>query len=343
MNVTQRRRRRRRRRAARRIGRPAPAPGSARPAPRRRVAGCRPARCRRRPLRPARGSRNRSTTVPATTRSPAPLRHRPRLAGDHRLVELGFALDDRRRRRGHAHRHARARRRRRCSSSSRHGLDARRRRRRARLRRAAARRAPRAPTCACPMAFISSQWPSSMIVTSAASSHQNSRSNHPRLVASDAAYATRDRHRDEQHHPGLPVPDLGPRRRRGTASPPQKKMTVPSTGPTSRCRRSRAVAEPVHDHLAGHDDRDGQQQAPPEPSAEHLRVARWSACSAWLWVPCSVVASRACVASCGSRCTSVIRAASESSKQQTYLRGSTDCFLAVLEPEGARRPWIQHG
>ena len=32
------------------------------------------------------------------------------------------------------------------------------------------------------------------------------------------------------------------------------------------------VAEPVHDHVAGHDHRDGQQQAPPEPAPEHLDV-----------------------------------------------------------------------
>ena len=40
--------------------------------------------------------------------------------------------------------------------------------------------------CAWPIAFISCQWPSSMIVTSAASSHQNSRSSQSRLVAIDA-------------------------------------------------------------------------------------------------------------------------------------------------------------
>ena len=43
-------------------------------------------------------------TVPATTRSPDVLRDRPRLAGDHRLVDLGLAVDDRA-----VGRHARAR------------------------------------------------------------------------------------------------------------------------------------------------------------------------------------------------------------------------------------------
>ena len=52
------------------------------------------------------------------------------------------------------------------------------------------------------------------------------------------------------------------------------------------------VAEPVHDHRARDDDRDGQQQAPPEPSPKHarmarmLRVARMAvACRAPSWVP----------------------------------------------------------
>ena len=51
---------------------------------------------------------------------------------------------------------------------------------------ASAASAPRA----WPIAFISCQWPSSMIVTSAASSHQKSSPNSPRLVASEATYAT---------------------------------------------------------------------------------------------------------------------------------------------------------
>jgi hypothetical protein len=49
--------------------------------------------------------------------------------------------------------------------------------------------ADRAPW-AWPIAFISCQWPSSITVTRAASSHQKSRSHSPRLVASEAAYAT---------------------------------------------------------------------------------------------------------------------------------------------------------
>jgi len=48
-----------------------------------------------------------------------------------------------------------------------------------------AARAASAPW-AWPIAFISCQCPSSMMVTSAASSHQKSRSKAPKLVASDA-------------------------------------------------------------------------------------------------------------------------------------------------------------
>ena len=55
--------------------------------------------------------------------------------------------------------------------------------------------------------------------------------------------------------------------------PPQTKMTVPSTGPDPLdAVEVEVVAEPVHDHVAGHHDRDGQEQAPPEPAPEHLDV-----------------------------------------------------------------------
>ena len=55
--------------------------------------------------------------------------------------------------------------------------------------------------------------------------------------------------------------------------PPHKNTTEPSTGPTHAIAgKSMRVAEPVHHHLAGDDERDRQQQAQPEPAAEHLRV-----------------------------------------------------------------------
>jgi Holliday junction resolvase len=40
------------------------------------------------------------------------------------------------------------------------------------------------------MALISIQWPRSMMVIRAASSHQKSRSNHPEVVAAEATKAT---------------------------------------------------------------------------------------------------------------------------------------------------------
>ena len=69
------------------------------------------------------------------------------------------------------------------------------------------------------------------MVTSAASSHQNSRSNQPRLDAIDAAHATLI---------AMAISNIMPGARSRTSStapsrngqPPQKKTNVPSTGPT---------------------------------------------------------------------------------------------------------------
>ena len=137
-------------------------PRRATPAPRRRAAGCRRAPCRS----PTASTRTRMAesvaTVPATTRSPGAFGDRPRLAGDHRLVELGFAVDDLA-----VGRHPRRPERTSTTSPTRSSpigtVSTCRRRRRARPRRAAARRARPARRCAWPMAFISCQWPSSMI------------------------------------------------------------------------------------------------------------------------------------------------------------------------------------
>ncbi len=77
-----------------------------------------------------------------------------------------------------------------------------------------AARAASAP-CACPMAFISCQWPSSMIETSAPSSHQKSRSNSPKAVASEARC------------------DRLSRPRRTTAAPPRPRSSaVDAPGPS---------------------------------------------------------------------------------------------------------------
>src|SRR5436189_3361080 len=69
-------------------------------------------------------------------------------------------------------------------------------------------------------------------------------------------------------------------------------------------------------------------------------VSAWLECSAWpasLWLPCCVVGSRACAASCGSRCTPVIRAASDSSSnKRTFVAQPAD-LQRVLEPDGGRR------
>ncbi len=82
----------------------------------------------------------------------------------------------------------------------------------------------------------------------------------------------RDRHRDEQHHPGLAVADLGHAAgEERPAAPPEHERAEHRPDPRHP-REVERVAEPVHDHLAGDDERDRQQQAEPEAPAEHLRV-----------------------------------------------------------------------
>ena len=78
---------------------------------------------------------------------------------------------------------------------------------------------------------ISIQWPSSMITMRSASSHQKSRwwSRRPRLAPSDAKYATVIARPMSSIMPGVRAfsSDQAPVR---NGAPPQKYMTVPSTG-----------------------------------------------------------------------------------------------------------------
>ena len=128
--------------------------------------------------------------------------------------------------------------------------------------------------CACPRAFISSQWPSNMIVTRAESSHQNSRSNHPMRGGERCCVRDADRHRDQQHHSRLALLDLRPRARQKHPAAPEEDHGAEDRSDPVDAGEIEVVAEPVHDHRAGDDDRDGQQQAPPESSPKHVRMAR---------------------------------------------------------------------
>ena len=119
------------------------------------------------------------------------LRHRPRLAGDHRLVDLRFAVDDRAvggdtRAGADEHDVAAAQLRRAAPSRPRPSVTT-----RSASSGSSSASAASAPW-AWPIAFISSQWPSSMMTTRSASSHQKSRSRlpTPRLVARLATNAT---------------------------------------------------------------------------------------------------------------------------------------------------------
>ena len=149
------------------------------PAPRRRVAGCRRARCRRRPQSTRTRIAESVATVPATTRSPTPSatgRDSPVIIDSSSSAAPVDDLAVGRHARAGAHEHDVARRAARdagtVSDPSRRvdefGLVGQQR-----------RRARRARPAAWPIARISCQWPSSMIAISAASSHQKSRSTAP--------------------------------------------------------------------------------------------------------------------------------------------------------------------
>ena len=82
----------------------------------------------------------------------------------------------------------------------------------------------------------------------------------------------RDRHRDQEHHPGLTVTDLGDATgEERPTTPPEHERADHRTDPGDPWEVDR-VAEPVHDHVAGDDQRDRRQQRQPEPATEHLRV-----------------------------------------------------------------------
>ena len=109
-----------------------------------------------------------------------------------------------------------------------------------------------------------------MIVTSAASSHQNSRSNQPRLDAIDDAHATVIAIAISSIIPGAAIANLvdGALEER-PAAPDEHERAEHRPDPGDAVE---LVAEPVHDHLARDDHRDRDQQRQPEPAAEHLRV-----------------------------------------------------------------------
>ena len=81
-----------------------------------------------------------------------------------------------------------------------------------------------------------------------------------------------DRHRDQQHHPGLTVADLAHSAlEEGPAGPQEHDRAKHRADPFDAWEVER-VAEPVHDHVARHHEGDGQDQRDPEAAPEHLRV-----------------------------------------------------------------------
>src|SRR5699024_10577690 len=74
------------------------------------------------------------------------------------------------------------------------------------------------------------------------------------------------------HHPRPALPHLAPPAlEEGPAAPPEDHRPEHRADPVD-AREVELVAEPVHDHRAGRDDRDAEDQAPPEPPAEQVLV-----------------------------------------------------------------------
>jgi hypothetical protein len=83
-----------------------------------------------------------------------------------------------------------------------------------------------------------------------------------------------DRERDQEHHAGLPVAELGKAALEEGQAAVDKDDSAEDGGDAIRQReRRRRVAEPVLDHLGPEQDRDREGHAQPEAVAEHGDVA----------------------------------------------------------------------
>ncbi len=126
---------------------------------------------------------------------------------------------------------------------------------------------------AWPRARISSQWPSSMMVTSVASSGHRSVSMMPKVVATEAPKAT-DR--------PMETSSIIPERRLRSLSPAAAQEGGPAVeehrgsqdrgDPLRTGERRRVPSGEHHQHVAVGHDRDGEREAQPEPPAEHRGV-----------------------------------------------------------------------
>ncbi len=82
----------------------------------------------------------------------------------------------------------------------------------------------------------------------------------------------RDGHGDQQHHAGLAVLGLlHPAGQERPAAPYEHEGAEHRPHPVDAVDVE-VIAEPVHDHVTGHHQRDRQEETPPEPCAEHLDV-----------------------------------------------------------------------
>ncbi len=123
----------------------------------------------------------------------------------------------------------------------------------------------------CASDRISIQWPSSMMTISSASSHQKSSwwSSTPRLAPHDETNATVIASPISSIIPGVRerISLIAPVR---NGRPPQKYITVPSTGETHRSTGElrHAVAEDHREHARQRHRRDGEHEHDPEQPAE---------------------------------------------------------------------------
>lgn len=96
----------------------------------------------------------------------------------------------------------------------------------------------------------------------------------PQLGRDRRAKGHKDAHRNEKHHPGPPGTGLLPPAPEEHRAAPQEHRS-----PEQRCHRPAAgetgggVAQPVLDHAAVQDGRNGEAEAHPKPAPEHVGVA----------------------------------------------------------------------
>ena len=197
-------------------------------------------------------------------------RHRPGLAGDHRLVHLGLAVEDLT-----VRRHP-------CTGPYQHGV----------AHAQVGHRHPLGPTVVGePFRVVGQQCgkrrqgtlrlADRLHLLPVAEQHDgDQRRQLPPEVQVERAerggqrrqVGDGDRHRDQQHHAGGPVADLAHRPLEKGPATVREHHRAQHRSHQADPGEVQLVAEPVHHHVAGDHDRHGQRQAQPELAPERLRI-----------------------------------------------------------------------